>query len=258
MLDIQPMLTGDTSHQPPQLPSLPRNPYAYKLHDILQTGQGLVSMNRNAESYRGRWSEVFLQQGMKAAPRSIWVEIGCNGGHIVIDRALRDPQTAFIGIDWKYKQIYRAYQKAIRFGLKNVFFIRADAARLPQLFAEGEIHRIDTYFPDPWPKNSHRENRLLSQSWFELCARLLPAGSKYEFRTDHADYFRAVDAAVSELTKQWTVTHRTTDKHKNHPLPFQLDTPEVTLFEKLFIKQGLPIHELHLQKLPIHRSEEEV
>ena len=75
-------------------------------------------------------------------------------------------------------------------------------------------------------------------------------GQRFQIKTDHRGYFDWILQAVQECPDQWQVLDVSTDLHKNHPNPEKLQIPDVTLFEKLFIKDRLPIHSLQLKRTP--------
>ena len=74
-------------------------------------------------------------------------------------------------------------------GLENVYFLCEDAARLPELFAPGEVDRIYINFCDPWPGNRHAKRRLTSRGFLDLYRQVLPLGGEIHFKTDNRDLF---------------------------------------------------------------------
>jgi tRNA (guanine-N7-)-methyltransferase len=229
-------------HHPEFRYSTSRNPYAQKLGTL---PPNLVLSDHAPETFRGRWREL------APSPQSrVHVEIGCNAGHVVLKWAELNPQDLFIGIDWKFKIIYRAAEKAVERRLRNVIFLRAHAERLPFIFAPGEVDALALYFPDPWPKKAQSKNRFFSARSLEDLHPLLGAGGEFHVKTDHAAYFAAMEAETQKVAKLWSVRDKTHDLHAAHPNPRALDFPDVTLFEKLFIKDGIPIHSMKLTPTP--------
>ncbi len=217
------------------------NPYSEKI----RSQAPFAYTDDDTEHLRGQWRRANETD-------RIVVEIGCNGGHVLNEHAVQNPNAHHIGIDWKFKQISLAADKALRRGLTNVTYLRANAQRLHYIFAESEIDELHVYFPDPWPKRAQRQNRLLSHEWFELIHPLLTQKARIHFKTDHREYFETV---LEELTpfSGFEILSMTKDKHAQNPKAEQMMFPQVTLFERLFIKDGLPIHELWLEKTPLKR-----
>ena len=70
------------------------------------------------------------------------------------------PDTLLIAVEKVPDAMVVAMERVIGEGLKNVFFIDADAALLPELFAPGEVDRLYINFCDPWPKSNQKKRRL--------------------------------------------------------------------------------------------------
>lgn len=215
-----------------------RNPYAHK---ISQLPPNLVFSDHSAEALRGNW------RSLAPSPASrLSVEIGCNAGHVILKWAELDPANFYVGIDWKFKIIHRAAEKALERGLKNVAFLRGHAERLPFLFGEKEIDRLALYFPDPWPKKAQLKNRFFKAKTLERLQPLLTDSGEFHVKTDHAGYFDAMEDEIAKVGNLWGARDRTRDLHAGNPNAAKLDFPDVTLFEKLFIKDGIPIHSVKL------------
>ncbi len=209
------------------------NPYCAKIRGFAPW----AFTDEDTEQFRGKWVSEF-------GGERIMVEIGCNGGHVLNEWALRNPRDHYVGIDWKFKQIFRGAEKAVKRGIKNVTFLRANAVRLAHIFATGEVDELAIFFPDPWPKRAQTRNRLLSADWFKCVAPLLKPGGRILFKTDHREYFESVLNALSEDADcPFRAEGVNFDKHAQNPNAAMLGFPAVTLFEKLFIKDGLPICE---------------
>lgn len=218
------------------------NPYWTKIREL---GRGIF-LDHDAEAMRGKWREHFQEQlGVK--PQRLVLEIGCNGGHSLLGWAKRHPDTAFLGIDWKFKQIFFAHQKAKKHGLNNISFLRVHAERIHYLFAEEELDCAYLLFPDPWPKTAHRNHRLFQPSWLKRLASVVKQGGYFEVRTDHPDYFTAMKKDVVQAPC-WKPIVETADRHAGHPNPASLEIPEVTLFERVFISKGIPIQQMILER----------
>lgn len=226
-----------------------RNPYWTKLQEF----RGTVFCDNEGEEFKGSWRQKFPAakndtESNSPAPE-LHIEIGCNGGHVILEWAKANPNKRYIGIDWKFKPIHRAAEKAHQLGLKNILFLRGHAERLPYLFAPGEIDALALYFPDPWPKKAHLKNRFISTTRLKEIAPLMNKNGVFHIKTDHAGYFDWMLEALQGCPENlWQATQLTKNLHADHPAPRMLQLPEVTLFESLFIKRGLPIHSVKLTR----------
>ena len=223
------------------------NPYAAKIQEIPR----LAVADNEAENHRGRWHEVFQHQNTTSR-RPLHVEIGCNKGHVIREWAHQNPQNNYIGIDWKFKIIYQAAEKAIAKNIQNLFFIRAYAERIEYIFGKEEIDNLYLYFPDPWPKKAHWKNRYITPERLTALAQVVRKGGIFHIKTDHFGYFQWMEEALHNLNSKdptWEIVERTTDLHAGHPNPTALQIPEVTLFERLFIKDGIKINSLKPKRI---------
>jgi tRNA (guanine-N7-)-methyltransferase len=226
--------------------SVSRNPYQAKVRAL----EGRVYSDNDSETHRGRWRERFADAASHAGPRRpLHVEIGCNAGHVVLEWAARDPGTAFIGVDWKFKPIFRGAEKSVKRGLNNLILLRAHADRLHYMFGSGEIDFLALYFPDPWPKKAQLKNRWLTAARLRTVAGLVRPGGVFHLKTDHLGYFEWMEAAIREVADLWEPFEHTRDLHAGHPAPQTLKIPDVTLFESLFIKDGIKINSVKLRRL---------
>ncbi len=154
-----------------------KNPYVRKLFEEFP----------DARTLRGKWRSLFEQRGLSARAELI-LEIGSSNGKYLNSIAEKNPNRNFIGMDWKYKQVYKSFQDAHKKKLKNTSFLRADASDLDQTFAPGEIDEVWIFFPDPWPKFKQQKNRLLSEAFFLILAKL--GVKRICIKTDHPGYFQ--------------------------------------------------------------------
>lgn len=221
-----------------------KNPY----YETIQKTQGRILQDNDTENRPGQWREI-LTQSMGKSPSELHVEIGCNGGHVLVEWARRNPDAGYIGIDYKFKQIYKGFERAVKKQTPNALFLRAHALRLGYVFAPGEIDHLYLLFSDPWPKKSQHGHRLVTTDWLRTVARCVRPGGSFEIRTDHAGYFEWMERELLGALDLWGVEVHSTDLYAGHADPTQLQIPEVTLFERIFIKSKIKIHRLHLRRL---------
>ena len=225
-----------------------KNIYAAKNLEFEKT----IYSDGQTEKHKGLWRSLFLDAANEPAPspaRPLHVEIGCNGGHWILEAASRNPDAAFIGVDWKFKQIHRGAEKAEKRSIKNLIFFRSNSERLKYCFAPEEIDFMYLFFPDPWAKKSQLKNRFFTESRLRELAPLVKKGGIFEIRTDHANYFEWMCEHAEKVKDIWQMSEVTRDRYADHPSPEKLDLGEVTLFEKLFIKDKIKIKRMVLIKL---------
>lgn len=212
------------------------NPYWQKIRDFREGERSTVLADEFTESYRGRWRAYF---GLPESA-ALDVELGAYHGETSLQLAQSRPDSAHLGVEWKYKQCFKAGKKARDAGLQNLTFLRANNARLPWMFAPGEIDRLWVLFPDPWSKLSQQKWRLLQPGFFRLLGAMLKEGKELMIKTDHADYASFIGESIQEagcFDPQDSARAATN---------WALIPP--TPFERIFLRQKLPIHSFALAR----------
>lgn len=220
-----------------------KNPYSARLKEFPE----IAYSDNETETHAGKWRTRFPEVP-GAKNKELHVEIGCNTGHVTRAWAEAHPNRLHIGIDWKFKIIHRGAEKTAAKGLKNLIFLRANVERLRYMFGEGEIDALYLFFPDPWPKKAQWKNRFLKASTLRDAARVVKPGGLFFIKTDHDGYFEKMCEAFEECKDLWKVEKITKDLHAGNPNAKELKIPDVTLFERLFIKDGIPIKAAWLQR----------
>lgn len=183
---------------------------------------------RDPEERRGRWRELMPEA------RELRLELGCGKGRFTVGTAAAEPDVLFIAIERVPDAMVIAMERAVAEGLKNVFFLDDDAARLPQLFAPNEVDRIYINFCDPWPGQRHAKRRLTSEGFLNVYRQVLKDGGQIHFKTDNHDLyewslfqFPKAGYALSEVTR---------DLHANGVCGVMTD------YEEKFHNLGTPIN----------------
>jgi tRNA (guanine-N7-)-methyltransferase len=130
------------------------------------------------------------------------IEIGIGKGRFILQEAERRPETDFLGLEWSLKHLRLAKERALKRGLTNVRFHRADAKHvLADLIPAGSAHRVHVYCPDPWPKKRHHKRRLFDEATTRHLERVLVPGGFLHVSTDVADYFEVMIATIGAVTR---------------------------------------------------------
>ena len=131
--------------------------------------------------YLGKWSKVFKNSN------PIEIEIGTGKGKFIIEKALRNPDINFIGIE-KSDSILALALKKIPEGLNNLKMLRLDAKEIDSIFKK-EISTIYLNFSDPWPKNRHEKRRLTSEVFLKKYDSIFKNKAHIIMKTDNKDLF---------------------------------------------------------------------
>lgn len=213
-----------------------RNPYAAKYALLSQERAPTAFTCHDTESRKGKWREFF---GARPEQR-LHLEIGCYHGESIVEMAQKYPDEFFIGVEWKFREAYKAFEKAQKRDLKNLVILRCNAARLPWVFAPGELDRIWIYFPDPWPKTGQQKWRTLHADFFRSLGLLLAPGKEMLIKTDDSDYAASI-AYELELARAFG---RMSEERAE---PIWNSFPP-TPFEKIFFRNNSPTFGFALER----------
>jgi tRNA (guanine-N7-)-methyltransferase len=155
------------------------------------------------------------------------VDLGCGKGRFLLAHARNHPDLRLLGIERKLRRIRKIDRKATRQHLRNIRLLRMEANYAMRYLIPAQwIDLLFVYFPDPWPKDRHRDHRLLTPDFMDVLDRTLSDQAVVHFATDHYPYFEEVMAHLLP-DPRWTETD-----------PY-LPTPEETSdFELLWRQQG--------------------
>ncbi len=183
---------------------------------------------RDPKQYRGRWRTLLPDVS------ELRLEIGCGKGRFLIETAKTEPGVLFLALEKVPDAMIMAMEHAVREGVGNVFFMDADAAVLPELFAPGELDRIYLNFPDPWPRNKSARLRLTFRAFLERYKSALRDGGALWFKTDSRPLF---DFSLEEFAHcGLEIKAVTNDLHAKG------ETGVMTDYERRFHELGVPIN----------------
>lgn len=179
---------------------------------------------------KGCWKQLFDNK------TALHLELGCGKGRFTADTAAAMPEVGIIALEIVADAMVTAMERIVDRGLENVLFINGDAAKLPEMFENGEVSRIYINFCDPWPKSRDAKQRLTSPGFTRLYCDLLPIGGQIHFKTDNTPLF---DWSVEQLKAEgWELSELTHDLHENGPVGVMTD------YEAKFYAESMKINRL--------------
>ncbi len=182
------------------------------------------------ELLKGRWAESF--PGFD----ELRLELGCGKGRFTVETAAAEPGVFFLALERSADAMIIALERAKARELRNLAFIRADADRLGDIFAPGELSRIYINFCDPWPKSRDAKFRLTAPGFLRRYGELLPIGGEIHFKTDNLPLF---DWSLNQFKEEgWEIRELSHDLHGHGP------TGVMTDYEAKFHSQGIRINRL--------------
>jgi tRNA (guanine-N(7)-)-methyltransferase len=176
----------------------------------------------------------FYQQRQPGVSR---LEIGAGTGLFSVELAARYPDKLFAAIDVKADRLQKGAYIALERGLKNIYFIRARADQIGDLFALSTLVNIWVTFPDPFPKKRAAGRRLTHPYFLRRYAQLLQPGGELLFKHDDRDFFCwSLEQLVAE---KWQITELSFDLHESY---LDDECKIMTTYEQRWLNEGKAIN----------------
>ncbi|MFO7970045.1 MAG: tRNA (guanosine(46)-N7)-methyltransferase TrmB [Candidatus Izemoplasmatales bacterium] len=183
---------------------------------------------------KGRWHDIFDNDN------PIEIEIGCGKGKFIYEKAEKNPDINYIGIEKFDSVIVRALEKLILKPLDNIKLIRFDANNILDIFASNEISKIYLNFSDPWPKRRHIKRRLTSPRFLNRYHMILQNFGQIYLKTDNYSFF---EYSMMQFNNSihYSIEDLSLDLYQN-----LMEDNIQTEFEIKFIEENKPIYYLNI------------
>lgn len=179
-------------------------------------------------AHKGRWHDLMPEA------KEVRVELGCGKGRFTVETALSEPDVLLIAVEKVPDAMVVAMERARDAGVKNVYFIDGDAAKLSEMFDLGEVDRIYINFCDPWPKKNQAKRRLTHRNFLNEYRKVLSPVGEIHFKTDNDKLF---EWSVEEIPQfGWSLHEVTRDLHADGPVGVMTD------YERKFYLSGKNIN----------------
>lgn len=141
-----------------------------------------------------------------------YVEVGAGTGTFTVEQAVLFPDRLFVAVDVKGDRLQKGARIAMEQGLTNVFFVRARADQLLDLFDPATVQELWITFPDPYPKKRSAGRRLTHANFLRIYGQLLaPSGALY-LKHDNTLFFEwSLERLVAE---SWVIRELSFDLHQ--------------------------------------------
>lgn len=197
------------------------NPYIEKI----QNNPHIIQEKEEAMKYQWNWKSFFWNTF------PIHLEIGTWLGNFFGYLIEKNPNINLIGMEIKYKRVYKTYEKALQNWGKNFIILKRYAQEIQAIFWEEELDYTYIFFPDPWnKKDRQKKHKLLQEEFLKTLFEKTKHGWKLIFKTDHKEYFDDVLKTIENWTL-WNVEKSSYDYEKEIE---EFDKKALTWFEALF------------------------
>lgn len=161
------------------------------------------------------------------------VELGAGTGHFSVELAARHPEKIFVAVDVKADRLQKGAREATERELTNIYFVRARADQLVQLFDANSLESLWLTFPDPFPRKRSAGRRMTHPTYLKQYGRLLRAKGAFYLKHDDRDFFQwSLEQLVSE---QWHIEELSFDLHES---ALADDYKILTVYEERWLQDG--------------------
>jgi tRNA (guanine-N7-)-methyltransferase len=140
------------------------------------------------------WSNLFGND------HPIEIDLGAGDGDFFLAYAARYPGRNFLAVERLLGRAGKIDRKGRRRELLNLRVLRLESAYTIRYLCPTEsVEVVHLMFPDPWPKQKHRKQRLLQTDFAQALIRALKPGGEFRFTTDHEEYFQTSTPILDAL-----------------------------------------------------------
>lgn len=164
------------------------------------------------------------------------LDVGCGRGLFLVHAGENNPHTNYLGLEIDYREGRHGAKRLKRRQLSNVRVLGGNALiALRDLIPPQSVAAVHVYFPDPWWKRKHRRRRIFTDTFVDLCARVLVQGGLLHSWTDVEEYFEVISALMNHDPRFETLPPPE-ERPPTHDMDYQ------TSFERKKRREGLPIY----------------
>lgn len=200
-------------------------------HERIEASKYII---HNPEEQKGNYQKLFQNHN------PIHIEIGTGKGTFIIEKAKKNPNINFIGIEKMDSVMVKVVEKIEAENLQNLRLIRMDATEIEKIF-DHEIDLIYLNFSDPWPKKRHAHRRLTSPIFLNRYQSIFRRNMNIEMKTDNRHLFEYSIMMFNEFG--FRIDDISLNLHEE-----QIEDNIETEYEQKFSKLGFPIYKIHVTK----------
>ena len=178
-----------------------------------------------------QWME--RKKGTIQTASQLCIELGAGTGLFSVELARRHPEKTFVAIDVKADRLQTGAYAAAEDELSNIYFVRARADQISELFEAGRVGELWLTFADPFPKKGSSGRRMTHGNFLRKYQTILKPNGKFYIKHDNLDFFTwSLEQLVAE---RWVIDELSFDLHDS-----ELDDEYkiLTTYEQRWLGEG--------------------
>jgi len=170
------------------------------------------------------------------------LELGYGMGQSLVAMAERERDKDFVGIEVHRPGVGSLLMGIEEHALTNLRTYCDDGVEiLEECIPDAALHRLQLYFPDPWPKKKHHKRRIVQPGFLDLVHRKIEPGGVLHMATDWADYAEYMLEVIGQV-QGWT-NRAGKGQYAQRP-----EWRPLTRFEQRGENKGHEVHDIVLEK----------
>ena len=189
-------------------------------------GRRVSRNHKNKLSEQNFSSEFFVTRNnikqkikeFKNAFKCINLEVGFGNGDNLVNLAVNNPESGFVGCDPFLSGNIIISKKILSMSLKNILISNLEFSECFKYLNSVKYENIFILFPDPWPKRKHLKRRLVNYKFYKMIKIIIRNEGKVFLKSDNADY---ISDMISLFLNDGTFSMVRTFLEKNFFFPFK-------------------------------------
>ncbi len=149
----------------------------------------------------------------------IILEIGFGGGEHLLHQAQCHPDINYVGIDAYVNGVSKLVRAIYANNIQNIRLSDGDAFHFLNRIPQNSLDGVYLLYPDPWPKQRHRNRRFIQRDTAILIEKILKPDGFFRFASDIPDYVDWVFAALNNATTAYSDIHKKPDEPFENWIP---------------------------------------
>jgi tRNA (guanine-N7-)-methyltransferase len=146
--------------------------------------------------------EISLGEIFQDGARPLEIDLGCGDGLFLEQMAVLYPERNFLGVERLIGRVDKTSRRLARQGIKNARVLRLESSyTIAWLLPPRSVSRLHLLCPDPWPKKSHWNKRIVNDPEFLFgLQRALRPGGEFLFKSDDEIIFADALESIGNLS----------------------------------------------------------
>ena len=169
--------------------------------------------------------------------KKIIIEVGFGDGEHLIESALSNPETLFVGSEVYVNGIAKVLKQILEYNIRNIRLCGMNFIYLLNTLDQNSIDELKIINPDPWHKKRHFKRRLVNLENIIKISRIVKNKYSSYITTDSESYFNHINEIFSSNSE---IIH----KNKKKILSKNDRLYGISRYQRKAIKNGKKIYQL--------------